>query len=306
MLTVISNSTNAIERELSSDPRLSYHSRRAYLSDLRSFQMWRSHLPLTRQTVELYTVHLKSSELSPLSINRKLSAIRWWVRRMKIITYDSDFEHEKLEIIRARAQGILELRGVKGSYQQVGKHITDEQVKTLVSSCPPDLSGLRDAALFSTAWAAGLRRAEIANLQLSDLTIGDCIEIRVLGKGDKVRTAYLFGSAMTSLLKWLQKRGNQSGPVFCRIRKDSRMTNETLSGEGMAHILERRLEGLDLDITWHDFRRTFVGRLLDNGVDLVTVQGMAGHASPAQTAKYDRRGDRAKRAAAQLMEMNNG
>jgi site-specific recombinase XerD len=63
-------------------------------------------------------------------------------------------------------------------------------------------------------------------------------------------------------------------------------------------VVARAAECGVADVSPHDLRRSLTSDLLDEGVDLATVQRVARHASPATTVRYDRRSERTKRDAA--------
>src|SRR4029434_744839 len=78
-----------------------------------------------------------------------------------------------------------------------------------------------------------------------------------------------------------------------------RLTEQTVY-DRLGHLAERA--GV-ARFSPHDCRRSLAGDLLDAGVDLATVQALLGHASPATTARYDRRGERAVRQAAERVQV---
>ncbi|HDW2768016.1 TPA: tyrosine-type recombinase/integrase, partial [Klebsiella pneumoniae] len=148
----------------------------------------------------------------------------------------------------------------------------------------------------------GLRRSEIVALDMGSMIYKDRA-LKVLGKGNKERMAYVPGGAWKRLDKWVEEvRGTHEGPLFPRIRRFDDVTGERMSDQAIYHILEtRRVEaGLEM-FAPHDLRRTFASSMLDNGEDIVTVKDAMGHSSIATTQKYDRRGDeRLKRASQRL------
>jgi site-specific recombinase XerD len=304
VLTAMRSTLDRVERELLLDPRLqSRHTRRAYLTDLRAFEAWRSGRTLTKGLVEEYAVHLYQIDLSPNSINRALASVRWWARRLADLAYEEPLSQANRDEVVLQATRVAGVRDVKGERDIHGRHIALEEFQVLLTTCAhdPTPAGVRDATLFTMAWSTGMRRSEIAGLKMADVQEKQAqYTLQVQGKGNKVRRAYLQRGAASWLTAWLRHRGHDLGAVFCPIRKGGKLVaNRGITEAALAAILgkRRRQAALAEPLTWHDFRRTFAGNLLDAGVDLVTVQKLLGHSSPVTTSNYDRRGEATKQKA---------
>jgi len=113
---------------------------------------------------------------------------------------------------------------------------------------------------------------------------------------------YATNGAREAIAAWLTVRGPEPGPLFVPVDKAGRIVLRRLTAESvfdrLAYLAKRA--GVQR-FSPHDMRRWFISDLLDNGADLALVQAMAGHANLATTARYDRRGERAKQRAAGLL-----
>jgi site-specific recombinase XerD len=70
------------------------------------------------------------------------------------------------------------------------------------------------------------------------------------------------------------------------------------------YLVRRRADGADVSsFSPHDLRRSSISDLLDSGVDLSTVQQLAGRAQVQTTARYDRRGEVTKQRAAAILHV---
>jgi site-specific recombinase XerD len=162
------------------------------------------------------------------------------------------------------------------------------------------VGGAREAALLGVLYACGVRRSELVGLEVRDYAPATGA-VLVRGKGDKERRVFMTCGAREAVDRWLVHRGAEVGPLFTPVRKNGRIVLRRMSGQAIVQLVRRlAIAARVAPFGPHDIRRTCIGDLLDAVADLPTVQALVGHADPATTARYDRRGDRARRRAAEL------
>jgi site-specific recombinase XerD len=234
-----------------------------------------------------------AGKYAPAAANLTLAALKGVLKecwRLGLMTVE--------EMTRA-----CDLKPVRGSRVKKGRALAGEELAALIAVCDETIAGVRDQALLSVLYGCGLRREEAAGLDLADYDEGEG-SLLVRGMGNKERLAYLNEETGKHLGNWLDLRGREIGPLFCPCNKAGRVVMRRLSGQAVYDILKRRAAEAGIkNVSPHDLRRTYAGDLLDAGVDLSTVQQMMGHASPSTTAGYDRRGEAAKRKAANLLKL---
>lgn len=235
---------------------------------------------------------------SASTANRHLSALRGVLKEAWRLGYMSAEEYQ-------RAIDLKAIKGSKVNQAEAGRHLDSGEIKGLIDACYDGTrTGLRDAAILAIGYGCGLRRSEIAKLQLVDYdTDKESLKI-VASKGNKDRVAYLPGGAVAALAAWLGVRGDEPGALFYAGRRGDRLESKGLTDQAIYNILASRAQLAGVKrFTPHDLRRTFAGDLLDAGEDISTVQKMMGHRSANTTSGYDRRDSRAKKKAASKLHV---
>ena len=259
------------------------------------------------------------SKYAPATVNRYLCAVR---RVLK--------EAWRHNLITAEAyQRATDVRSVSAQRLPTGRELETDEIKDLINACLEDegnpILGIRDAAIISLMYSSGLRRAEVVTLDLEDFDFKKR-SLRVIGKRNKERVAFLASGAIRAVEKWLEVRGITPGPLFYAVNKSGKIVRyrkqrlsavekqrgevpdrivARLSDQTIYNVIDRRAAqaGLIKKTTPHDMRRTFVSDLLDVGVDLSTVSKMAGHEDTNTTMRYDRRSSKVMQDAAEKLDV---
>ncbi|HSH02043.1 MAG TPA: tyrosine-type recombinase/integrase [Anaerolineae bacterium] len=197
-------------------------------------------------------------------------------------------------------QMAVSVENVKGTTVPSGRAISAGELSALLATCDNKASGIRDAAIIAVMYACGLRRGELVALELADYDVEEMV-LRVRGKGNKERLVPVVSGAGAAVADWLAVRGDEAGALFWRL---GRGAGGRLSTQAIYKMLGGRAKKAGIKaLSPHDLRRTFVSDLLDAGADIATVQRLAGHANVTTTARYDRRDERAKRQAVELLHV---
>ena len=165
--------------------------------------------------------------------------------------------------------------------------LTSEEVAALLKAPSRRApTGVRNRALLTVLYRAGLRISEALDLFPKDIDLGSGT-VRVLhGKGDKMRTVALDPEAQAVLELWLQKRTalghNARQAVFCTLK------GVRVSADYVRAMLPRlaRRAGINKRVHAHGLRHTMASEMRTEGRDIGAISKALGHSSIATTARY--------------------
>lgn len=254
------------------------------------FQWWH----LGYQHVQKIRADL-AGQYAPATANTTLVAVRQVLkhcRRLKLMTAED-------------CTNASDCPRVRGSRIPPGRALTIDEIQGLLTATETaPVLGVRNRAIVMVLAGCGLRRSELAGLDLEDYARGQS-HLRVLGKGNKERLVPLHDAIAQALRAWIVVRGIWPGPLFYRGENgDLLRVGERISPRGVYSIVTRLAKQCDvIGIRPHDFRRTFISVLLDRGKDLSVVSKLVGHASVETTVRYDRRDEHAGRKAVESLDV---
>ncbi len=200
--------------------------------------------------VEWIRQALTERGVAPSTVNVTLSALKGIARRARNLNLMTSEEYDR----------IRDVRGAKGEREPAGRSATSGEIEALVRACLRDRSpaGVRDVAMLGVLYIGGVRRAELAGLQLSDYIV-EPPTLKVRGKGNKHCAVPLTGAAAAAVDDWLRIRGDFAGALFVPLTQRGEVAGTSMTGRAISKMLLKRVGQAGVEpLSPHDFRRTFI------------------------------------------------
>ncbi|WP_410738207.1 tyrosine-type recombinase/integrase [Citrobacter portucalensis] len=192
---------------------------------------------------------------------------------------------------------IQSVKRVSGDIQRKGRALGRPEIRALIQAAKQHQHAsrrCRDTAIVLTLCGTGLRAGEMVKIERRDYDNG-ILTVRQ-GKGRKYREIHVANVVDKAIRAWLKVSADEDdSALFRRVQRNGKTAIQPLTTTGLTGILAelQHTSGI-ARFTPHDMRRTFITRLLEQGVDINTVRQLAGHSDISTTTRYDCRGESMK------------
>ena len=225
-------------------------------------------LEIESDTVNLFVMGLRHSEMSGKSIRRYLSSIRGFFNFL--IDNGVMVKNPALSIQTPKIDRVLP------------KTIDFDDLRNMMNLKTGHYSELRSVLMIELLYSCGLRVSELVGINIKDLDVNEGF-VRVMGKGGKARFSPIGSAAINVLETYLTKRLESESDALFLNQKGLR-----ISPRSVQNIVKKRAldVGVSINVHPHMLRHAAATHFLQSSHDLRTVQEFLGHKSIKSTQIY--------------------
>lgn len=274
---------------------LSPRTLRAYAFDLLYFGKFLSRSGLTIETltpdhaIEFLLSHRKEN-LAPRTINRRLITVRSFLNDQYDNLGNIIFQKTSPAFYKGNKNnallGKLRLKGQRSSLKvRVPSIIITPLTATEIKKFMIGLRKYRDLAILYLMVFCGLRSCEVLSLDINDVDLIDD-QLRVTGKGDKLRVIPMSPAVRTALLRYLDYERPKCLHSKCFVAMKGPSYGLPMTAEGLRKLFRNQRRKSIKQAHPHLFRHTYATNLIQKGVSLPVIQKLLGHSDIEVTMGY--------------------
>ena len=273
---------------------------RAYKSDFNDFGLFCAQngfksLPSEPKIVSLYLTYLSTKDVKMSTLKRRLVSIGV-IHKLK--GHYLDTKHPSI------IENIMGIKRRKGSIQKGKKPLLISSLKRLINLIDEknneEIKKIRDRSIILIGFSGGFRRNEIVSLDYDDLDfVPEGLKITLkrtktdqFGEGSLKGLPYFENSKycpVLSVKKWIKISNINSGPLFRRFSKGSKLTDNRLTDQTVALLIKKylNLAGIDSkNYSGHSLRSGFATSAAESGAEERSIMAMTGHKSTEMVRRY--------------------